>query len=131
VLFNEASEAVRSVWGDLTPLKVYGGATGGGGKFEMSPGELDTVIAMWRDEIVKISEDGRAIQEIAAALRAPGTDDPSKGYVSAGITSIIALQDQNDSMLKYAQDYIKKLELAKTATLKADQANTEPFAQGT
>ncbi|HEV7978125.1 hypothetical protein [Amycolatopsis sp.] len=131
MLFDEASAAVRSVWGDLTPQKVYGGATGGGGTFEMSPGELDTVIGLWREEAVKILEDGRAIQEIATALRAPGNDDPSRGYVSAGIESIMALQDQNDSMLKYAQEYIKKLEAAKNATVKADQANTEPFTQTT
>jgi hypothetical protein len=131
VLYNEASEAVRSVWGDLIPPKVYGGATGGGGKFEMSATELDTVIGMWKDEIVKIIEDGGKIGEIADAMRAPGGDDPSKGYASTGLNTILSLQDQNDSMLRYAQDYVKKLEAAKDATVKADQANVDPFAQAT
>jgi hypothetical protein len=130
-VFDEATAAVRSVWGDLTTPTVYGGATGGGGRFEMSAAELETVIGMWKDEIVKIVEDGGKIGEIADAMRAPGGDDPSQGYASTGLSTIMALQDQNDSMLKYAQDYVKKLEAAKAATVKADQANVDPFAQAT
>lgn len=131
MLFNEASAAVRSVWGDLTPQKVYGGATGGGGKFEMSPGELDTVIALWREEAVKIAQDGMKIQGIMDAMQAPGGDDPSMGYAQSGVDSILSLKDQNASMLVYAQKYIEKLEAAKAATLKADQAGSQPFTQAT
>jgi hypothetical protein len=131
VLFNEASAAVRSVWGDLTPQKVYGGATGGGGTFEMSPEELETVIGLWRDEIVKIQNDGDKIQAIADAMRPPGGDDPSQSYVSPGLSTVMSLQDQNDSMLQYAMKYVEKLEAAKAATVKTDQANVDPFKQAT
>ena len=131
MLFNEASAAVRSVWGDVTPQKVYGGATGGGGKFEMSPGELDAVIGLWKDEIVKISEDGKKIRSIADAMQAPGGDDPSRSYANSGLSTLLSLQDQNDSMLKYAVEYVKKLEAAKSETMKADQANADPLKRAT
>ncbi|MGY6653198.1 hypothetical protein ACXIZN_13585 [Amycolatopsis sp. TRM77291] len=126
-IIGDAASAIKAVWGDLTTPKeptVYGGGGGGGGGFEMSPEELKTVIGLWEDELEKVVKDGDEIRRISEDLMPPGKDEASSSYVDSGITSLIALQNQNDSMKDYIEGYIQKLELARTKTMATDQANT-------
>jgi hypothetical protein len=124
VIIGEAGRAAQAVWGDAPtePGRVYGGGAGGSGRFELSPDELASVIGLWQDELDKITEDGRKIELVIRSLRAPGGDTASGGYVSTGMDSLSALQSQNDSMKTYVQDYIKKLNLAKSGTVATDEA---------
>jgi len=129
VIIGEAGAAARALWGDVfdTPGRVYGGG-GKGGKFEMDPQELASVIGQWEDLLDKIVEDGQRITGMTATLGiAPGKDAVSGGYESTTMSSLTALQEQNDSMRKYAQDYIKKLKEAQTKTVSTDQGMSETF----
>jgi hypothetical protein len=130
VIIGEAGQAVQAVWGgDILGERgrVYGGGGGGGGRFEMDPEELASVIGQWEAELDKIVDDGERIQNIMVMLEAPGKDSVSGGYVSTSMDSLTALQDQNDSMRKYVQGYIKKLKEAQTKTVATDQGMADPF----
>ncbi|MEU4671493.1 hypothetical protein AB0F91_26800 [Amycolatopsis sp. NPDC023774] len=126
MIIGEAGRAAQTVFGDVSSRgPVYGGGGGGGGAFEMEPAELDAVINLWEDQLTKITADGVKIGNIVTALRAPGTDAASTGFVSSGADSLSALQDQNDSMRKYVQGYLTKLKAARDKTVATDQANAE------
>lgn len=123
VIIGEAGQAVQALWGDVlnTPGRVYGGG-GKGGQFKMDPEELNTVIGQWEDVLDQIVEDGNKIQSLVYTPKlAPGEDTVSGSYASTTSDSIAALQRQNDSMRKYAQEYIKKLKAAQTKTVATDQ----------
>lgn len=126
MIIGEAGRAAQTVFGDVLPGgPVYGGSSGGGGRFEMDAAELESVIGLWQDQLEKITADARVIEEILAGLTAPGPDPASSGYVTMGTDSLVALQSQNLSMKQYVQDYIKKLQAAKDKTVAADQANAD------
>ncbi|MGW5721752.1 hypothetical protein ACWEVP_36645 [Amycolatopsis sp. NPDC003865] len=130
MIIGEAGQAVQAVWGgDILGQsgRVYGGGGGGGGQFKMDPEELASVIGLWEDELDKIVEDKDKITFIIASLQAPGKDAVSNGYVSTTMDSLSALQAQNDSMLKYVQNYVKKLKEAQTKTVATDHGMADPF----
>jgi hypothetical protein len=134
VIIGEAGQAVQAVWGgDILGERgrVYGGGGGGGGQFRMDPEELASVIGQWEAELDKIVEDKSKIDYIVTVLTSPGKDTVSDGYVSTTMESLTALQDQNESMLKYVQNYIKKLKEAQSKTVVTDQSMSETFGQAT
>ena len=123
VIIGEAGQAAQALWGDAfeNSAPVYGGG-GKGGQFKMDPEELNAVIGQWEDVLDKIVEDGNKIQSLVYTPKlAPGEDVVSGSYASTTSDSIAALQRQNDSMRKYAQEYIKKLKAAQTTTVATDQ----------
>ncbi|ADJ46737.1 hypothetical protein AMES_4912 [Amycolatopsis mediterranei S699] len=130
MIIGEAGQAVQAVWGgDILGERgrVYGGGGGGGGRFEMDPEELASVIGLWEAELDKIVDDKERIRSIIDMVQAPGKDTVSDGYVSTTMDSLSALQTQNDSMLKYVQNYVKKLKEAQTKTVATDQGMADPF----
>nr|WP_166640506.1 hypothetical protein [Amycolatopsis sp. SID8362] len=130
VIIGEAGQAARALWGDVfdTPGRVYGGGGGGGGQFKMDPEELKALIGQWEDVLDKIVDDGRKIREIAYASGiAPGKDPSSGSYASTTSDSVLALLRQNDSMRKYAQEYVKKLKEAQSKTVVTDQDLSDTF----
>lgn len=121
-----ASAAVSKVWGSsLTKDAPAPAPGGGGGSFEMDAEELEAVIGLWEAEADKLVEDAKIIEDISWGFTPPAPDDASVGYVDAGVNSIEALRTQNDSMLKYAQEYVNKLKAAKEATVAADEAKAQ------
>ena len=130
MIIGEAGQAVQAVWGgDILGERgrVYGGGGGGGGQFRMDPEELASVIGQWEAELDKIVDDKKKIDTIIGLIESPGKDAVSDGYVSTTMDSLTALQDQNDSMLKYVQNYIKKLKEAQTKTVATDHGMADPF----
>jgi hypothetical protein len=134
VIIGEAGQAAQALWGDAfaSSAPVYGGG-GKGGRFTMDPQELSTVIGQWEDLLDKIAEDGQKIRSMTATLGiAPGKDTVSGSYESTTMSSLAALQEQNDSMRKYAQGYVKKLKEAQSKTVSTDQGMSDTFkAQAT
>ncbi|WP_372665268.1 hypothetical protein [Amycolatopsis kentuckyensis] len=132
MIIGEAGQAVQAVWGDLLGNSghVYGGG-GKGGQFKMDPEELASVIGLWEDELDKIVEDGRTIETMSATAVPPGQDPVSGTFVSTARDSIASLQQQNESMLKYVQSYIKKLKAAQQKTVVTDESMSETFRQAT
>ncbi|MEV6443715.1 hypothetical protein [Amycolatopsis sp. NPDC051716] len=123
MIIGEAGAAAQALWGDVfdTPGRVYGGG-GKGGQFKMDPEELSAVIGQWEDLVDKIVDDGQKIRQIVQIGQlAPGQDPVSGGYASTSSDSVLALLKQNDSMRKYAQEYIKKLKEAQSKTVVTDQ----------
>ena len=129
MIIGEAGEAVKAIWGDALsgPGRVYGGGGGGGGSFKMDPQELGVVIGQWEDLLDKLTEDGMTIRRVGDVPVAPGKDSASNGYASSTSDSLLALRDQNDSMRKYVQGYIKKLKEAQTKTVATDQDLSDTF----
>ncbi|UOX91446.1 hypothetical protein MUY14_12755 [Amycolatopsis sp. FBCC-B4732] len=130
MIIGEAGQAAQALWGDVfdTPGRVYGGGGGGGGQFQLDPEELKSLIGQWEDVLDKIVEDGSRIREIVLAGElAPGQDPASGSYATTTGDSVLALQRQNDSMRKYAQEYIKKLKEAQSKTVVTDQSLSETF----
>lgn len=128
MIIGEAGAAARALWGDVfdTPGRVYGG--GKGGQFKMDPEELSAVIGQWEDVLDKIVEDGNKIHSLIYVPKlAPGEDPASGSFASTSGDSIAALQRQNDSMRKYAQEYIKKLKEAQAKTVVTDQDLSDTF----
>ncbi len=129
VIIGEAGQAAQALWGDVfdTPGRVYGGG-GKGGQFKMDPEELAAVIGQWEDVLDKITADGDKIRHLVVASgMAPGKDPVSGSYASTSSDSITALLNQNTSMRKYAQDYIKKLKEAQSKTVVTDQDLSDTF----
>ncbi|MEU0535139.1 hypothetical protein [Amycolatopsis tolypomycina] len=130
MIIGEAGAAARALWGDVfdTPGRVYGGG-GKGGQFKMDPEELAAVIGQWEDLLDKIFDDGDKIRNLmsASSQAAPGKDSASDGYSSTSFDSISALYRQNQSMRKYAQEYIKKLKEAQSKTVVTDQDLSDTF----
>jgi hypothetical protein len=127
VIIGEAGQAAQALWGDVfdTPGRVYGG--GKGGQFKMDPEELSAVIHQWEDVLDKIVDDGDKIQSLLMVRGAPGEDPASGSFASTSSDSITALLNQNTSMRKYAQDYIKKLKEAQSKTVVTDQDLSDTF----
>jgi hypothetical protein len=133
VIIGEAGQAAQALWGDAfaSAAPVYGGG-GQGGQFKMDPAELDTVIGQWEDLLDQIVADGQKIEGMTAALGiAPGRDPVSGSYESTTMSSLTALQQQNDSMRTYAQGYVKKLKEAQSKTVVTDQGMSETFKSQT
>ncbi|MEA5361395.1 hypothetical protein VA596_17760 [Amycolatopsis sp., V23-08] len=129
MIIGEAGQAAQALWGDAfaNSAPVYGGG-GQGGQFKMDPEELNAVIGQWEDVLDKIVDDGEKINSLRyGAGLAPGQDPVSGSYASTTGESISALQRQNDSMRKYAQEYIKKLKEAQSKTVVTDQDLSSTF----
>ncbi|MEV4050526.1 hypothetical protein AB0J55_05000 [Amycolatopsis sp. NPDC049688] len=129
MIIGEAGAAAQALWGDVLDNsgRVYGGG-GKGGRFQMDPEELSSVIGQWEDLLDKIVEDGDKIHSLVFTPKlAPGEDSASGSFASTSGDSIAALQRQNDSMRKYAQEYIKKLKAAQTKTVATDQGMSDTF----
>ncbi|MEQ0563325.1 hypothetical protein ABJI51_29965 [Amycolatopsis sp. NEAU-NG30] len=129
MIIGEAGQAARALWGDVfeNAPRVYGGG-GKGGQFKMDPEELAAVIGQWEDLLDKVVDDGKKIERMTAAFGiAPGKDPASGSYADTTMNSLSALQQQNDSMRKYAQDYVKKLKEAQSKTVATDQSLSDTF----
>jgi hypothetical protein len=129
VIIGEAGQAAQALWGDAfeNSAPVYGGG-GKGGQFKMDPEELNAVIGQWEDVLDKIVEDGNKIHGLVYTPKlAPGEDAVSGGYATTTGDSIASLMRQNDSMRKYAQEYIKKLKEAQSKTVVTDQDLSDTF----
>jgi hypothetical protein len=133
VIIGEAGQAAQALWGDAfaNSAPVYGGG-GQGGQFKMDPAELNTVIGQWEDLLDQIVVDARTIERMRGNLAvAPGRDTVSGGYADTTMSSLAALQQQNDSMRKYAQGYLKKLKEAQSKTVATDQGMSDTFKSKT
>ncbi|MFI5592700.1 hypothetical protein ACIA5G_47160 [Amycolatopsis sp. NPDC051758] len=129
MIIGEAGQAAQALWGDAfaDSAPVYGGG-GKGGQFKMDPEELAAVISQWEDVLDKIVDDGNKIHSLVYTPKlAPGEDSVSGGYASTTSDSIASLMRQNDSMRKYAQEYIKKLKEAQSKTVVTDQDLSDTF----
>ncbi|MCR6482143.1 hypothetical protein M8542_04920 [Amycolatopsis sp. OK19-0408] len=128
MFIGEAGQAAKDLWGDVfeNSAPVYGG--GKGGQFKMDPEELSGVIGQWEDLLDQIVHDGQLIERMRGnPALAPGRDSVSDNYAGKTVESLGALQKQNESMRKYAQDYIKKLKDARSKMLVTDAGLATTF----
>lgn len=109
---NEITAAeVSSWWRSLFGMDQYqagGGGTGGQFMFA-SLEELDGVIKKWTDERDGILADRDAIADAYHTVRDPAGDMMSRSQATASKDSLANMWHHSDSMLKYAENYIAKL----------------------
>ena len=103
----EVSSWWRSLFG-MDPYQAGGGGTGGQFMFA-SLDELDTVLQKWTDERDGILADRDAIADAYHAVKEPAGDMMSLSQANASRDSLANMWHHSDSMLKYAENYIAKL----------------------
>lgn len=103
----EVSSWWRSLFG-IDPYQAGGGGTGGQFMFA-SLEELDGMIKKWTDERDGILADRDAIADAYHTVKAPAGDMMSQGQAIASQDSLANMWHHSDSMLKYAENYIAKL----------------------
>ncbi|MGH3951476.1 MAG: hypothetical protein ACRDSE_20560 [Pseudonocardiaceae bacterium] len=113
---GEATAAARKVYGGESFAGGAASAVGGGGGFRFPDVETaDEIIRTFDDRRESINKRTDLIQKAQAALAPPGKDPRSIGYVKAAIDSLDKLRELNESAVKYAHNYIAKIEKAKQA----------------
>jgi hypothetical protein len=107
----EISDWLRDLFpfGDgATPHQAGGGGTGGQFMFA-SLEELDGIIAKWKEERDGIIADRDAILAAQDTVAPPAGDTMSVELTEASKSSLAAMKQHSEAMLKYANDYIAKL----------------------
>ncbi|WP_158887745.1 hypothetical protein [Amycolatopsis anabasis] len=132
---GQAEMAARSIWGEVSPWDterpLAGGVSGG---FEFpSVEKIDELLGLWRARADGIAQRGITLRQIANAimLGSVAEDEASTGYTSELSRSVGLLQQQHDSMLKYIQDYIGKLERVKAGKQAGEQDTVDDLKRGT
>ncbi|MBO0839914.1 MAG: hypothetical protein J2O49_03740 [Sciscionella sp.] len=103
---NELNQSINN-----QPISNVGGGGAGGG-YKFSPSELETVLTQWQRVHDDIANDGKTIEAYWMNVKnvTPAYDDHTINMSETVINSMSALQDHNGNMLKYCEDYIKKLQ---------------------
>ena len=95
----------------------------GGAGYEFDPAEVDTVIAKLRDVQEKaLSVEGQ-LMNVGFVNAAPADDGPSNRQAIATQKALANARDRNSDLLKYASNFISKLEEAKKAYGQAEGTN--------
>ena len=103
----EVSSWWRALFG-LDPYQAGGGGTGGQFMFA-SLEDLDSMISKWEDERDGILADRDAIADAYWTIKDPAGDVMSRGQANASKDSLANMYYHSDAMLKYAENYIAKL----------------------
>ncbi|MCA1655331.1 MAG: hypothetical protein LC635_02515 [Pseudonocardiaceae bacterium] len=106
----EVGDWWRSLFGsdDAQPHEAGGGGTGGQFMFA-SLDELNGVIKKWEDEREGILADRDAIADAYYQITEPAGDMMSRGQADASRNSLANMWQHSDAMLRYAENYIAKL----------------------
>ncbi|MGH3516451.1 MAG: hypothetical protein ACRDQ7_03360 [Haloechinothrix sp.] len=128
---GETAAAARKVYGGQSFVGGAASAVGGGGGFRFPDVETaDEIIRMFEDRRDSIRERTSLIREARNALAAPGRDARSVGYVKAAQDSLDKLLELNESAVKYADNYIAKIEKAKQAIHNRESDAEDTFRKG-
>ena len=109
-------EATRKKYGGTSIGASVAGASAGKGFRFPDEDDANKIIRRFQERARTIGERKRLIEKARDALgEGFSRDDVSQGYVQRAIESLRALDELNDSALKYAQQYAEKIEAAKQA----------------
>lgn len=106
-----ASAEVSAWWRSLFGMDPYeAGGGGSGGQFMFaSVDQLDAVIAKWEEERDGIMADRDAIADAYWLIEDPAADALSREQANASRDSLANMWHHSDAMLRYAENYILKL----------------------
>lgn len=125
-----ASTEVLAWWRSLfglgggQPHESGGGGTGGQFMFA-SLEELDGVIAKWEEERDGILADREQIFEAYDCIAEPAADSMSQYQAQASRDSIANMFQHNDAMLRYAENYIAKLNASREQMAVMEDGNRD------
>ncbi|WP_197318554.1 hypothetical protein [Saccharomonospora sp. NB11] len=105
-------------------------AAGAGGSWSFDPDEIDAVIAEWKALAEDLARDSEATAQAENLSYPPSNDQPSNSFIGSVSVGLSALARSNQSMQKYVQDFIEKLEKAKTSLGSADDAYANSLGRG-
>ena len=118
---------VQNVFGGSV-MAVGAGLQGVGGGFEFSPEELAAVIQGWEDLLVEFKQDQDHIREMQEMVIPPAEDSSSVGFTDAVRAGLADLYESNDSMVKYAEEYLEKLRAAKESNEATEAGHSDAVA---
>lgn len=124
---GQATAAAESVFGDASTWGPVGtGVLSVAGGFEFpSTEEIDSLLSQWKARRDSIAQRGDQLETmVKSLLRAPADDDSTTGYTDTWKQSLMQLRDQHESMVAYIDNYVQKLEAAKTAKQTGEDDNT-------
>lgn len=112
----ESLEVHRKKYGGTSIGASVAGASSGKGFRFPDEEAANKIIKSFEDRVQTIGERKRLIRKAHAELERRFSDDPvSEEYGRKAMDSLAKLGELNDSALKYAQNYVRKIETAKQA----------------
>lgn len=113
IAYAEVSEWWKSLFGSGgDPHEAGGGGTGGQFMFANIE-ELDGVITKWKGERDGILADKETIAQAYGMIAEPAGDTMSAVQATASRNSLAIMWEHSDQMLKYAENYILKLQASR------------------
>ena len=97
------------------------------GSWSFDREEIEAIIADWKELAEQLKEDREAFLRVRNGVYPPSSDGSSENFVQALTDGLVALEESNSSMHKYADDFIKKLEEAKSAISQSDEESARAF----
>ena len=97
------------------------------GSWSFDREEIEAIIADWKELAEQLKEDREAFLRVRNGVYPPSSDGSSENFVQALTDGLVALEESNSSMHKYVDDFIKKLEEAKSAISQGDEESARSF----
>ena len=111
----------------VAPIMVDGYGKAGGYKFDAD--QVDGVIKQWEDLLHDLRQD-KALADQVAEVKPPGDEVASKRFVHDGAgPSGRSLQDENQKMIDYVNNYITALRAAKNKITVEEQQHQDTLKQ--
>ncbi|EHR52550.1 hypothetical protein SacmaDRAFT_4364 [Saccharomonospora marina XMU15] len=136
-VFAGSSSAVAAVQGVFGPAGAVVGAAGVGvamagaaagsvsGSWTFDREQIDSVIRKWEDVRDSCREDRQLINAAVSSVFTPSEDEPSGKYATEVVDGLLALQESNQSMLAYIEDFLERLVKARDGIEQADSASAD------
>jgi hypothetical protein len=121
--------AVARIYETLAPLlggsgEYDTGGGGGGGAFMFaSVAELDGVIHQWLDLIDEIKADQHRMEAAGGQISEPAADQVSGQNSTVSRKVVMEMQKHNELLLRYAVEYVRKLQASKKQMMATEQGN--------
>ncbi|WP_020666701.1 hypothetical protein [Amycolatopsis nigrescens] len=127
---GQAVASAQNILADFVPWenepRPLAGGVSGGFTFP-SADDIEELLGLWRARAESIAKRGSIVEQLIGNLGVarPAPDDASNGFQKTFADCLAKLQEQHDSMLAYIQEYIAKLETAKTEKQTGEQNAAE------
>lgn len=132
-LYETVSNAMAPVLGILgagMPTALPTGGGGGGGSYMFANlEELDGVIRQWRDLVDELKADQGRVRHAVDNLARPAGDDVSGENFRESNKVVSAMQRHNETLMKYAAHYVKKLEDCRKQMATTEEGNQTSMNQ--
>lgn len=126
---GSALAEVQKVYGTQNWVQTAVDVTAG--KWTFDAEQIDAVIGQWEDLLEDLATDRFSIENIIGQAIPPSEDEPSDSFVRSIQDGMRSLQDSNDSMIAYVEDFLGRLREAKGKIGSTEDTNAAPMQAAT